>query len=262
MKENSDKDIKVVCCVQARMGSTRLPGKVMLPILGRPVIWHVVNRLRHSRLIDEIVISTSANPLDDVIGNFARSEGISCYRGKENDLMDRLYQTAKLFNANAIVRITADCPLIDPKVVDTVVKKFLDNAEKVDYVSNIIKRTFPDGLDTEVIGYEALHKAWQEVTDEFWREWATMYFVENPQKFRLMNVEYFRDLSKLRWTLDYREDLEFIREVYKHLYSNNENIFYMEDILKLLEQRPEIAEINSKYVGIDPYRLLKHKGGF
>ena len=260
MKENSNKDMKVVCCVQARMGSTRLPGKVMLPILERPVIWHVVNRLRHSKLVDEIVISTSTNPLDDDIRNFAGHEGISCYSGKENDLMDRLYQTAKLFNANVLVRITADCPLIDPKVVDTVVKKFLDNTGKVDYVSNIIKRTFPDGLDVEVISYESLQEAWQEVTDEFWREWVTMFFVENPQKFKLMNVEYQRDLSKLRWTLDYPEDLEFAREVYKHLYPNG--IFYMEDILELLERHPEIAEINSKYIGLDTYQLLRHKAGF
>lgn len=242
------------------MGSTRLPGKATLPILERPVIWHVVNRLRHPKLIDEIVISTSTNPLDDAIENFAKSEGIPCYRGKENDLMDRLYQTAKLFNAGALVRVTADCPLIDPRVVDIVVKKFLDNAGEVDYVSNTIKRTFPDGLDTEVISYEALQKAWQEVTDEFWREWVTMYFVENPRKFRLLNVEYHRDLSKLRWTLDYPEDLEFVREVYRHLYSNG--IFYMEDILELLERQPEISEINSKYIGLDTYRLLRRKVGF
>lgn len=261
LEEKPSKDLKIVCCVQVRMGSTRLPGKAMLSILGQPVIWHVINRLRYSKLIDEIVISTSKNPLDDVIENFARSNGIHCYRGKENDLMDRLYQTARLFNADAIVRITADCPLIDPRVVDMVIQKFLENVGKIDYVSNTIKRTFPDGLDTEVISYEALQKAWQEVTDEFWREWVTMYFVENPQKFRLMNVEYFQDLSKLRWTLDYIEDLEFIREVYRHLYSDSKKIFYMEEILKLLEQHPEIAEINSKYAGLDMYRSFKQKRG-
>lgn len=251
--------MKVVCCIQARMGSTRLPGKVMLPIFERPVIWHIIDRLRHSKLINEIVISTSTNPLDDIIENFAKAEGIPYYRGKENDIMDRLYQTAKLFDADPLVRITADCPLIDPKVVDTVVKKFLDNRGEIDYVSNTIKRTFPDGLDTEVISYEALQRAWKETTDEFWREWATMFFVEHPQKFRLLNVGYQRDLSKLRWTLDYPEDLRFVREVYKHLYQKG--IFYMEDILELLEQHPEIAEINSKFIGLDMYRSIKRGVG-
>lgn len=241
------------------MGSTRLPGKVMLPIFERPVIWHIIDRLRHSKLINEIVISTSTNPLDDIIENFAKAEGIPYYRGKENDIMDRLYQTAKLFDADPLVRITADCPLIDPKVVDTVVKKFLDNRGEIDYVSNTIKRTFPDGLDTEVISYEALQRAWKETTDEFWREWATMFFVEHPQKFRLLNVGYQRDLSKLRWTLDYPEDLRFVREVYKHLYQKG--IFYMEDILELLEQHPEIAEINSKFIGLDMYRSIKRGVG-
>jgi len=238
------------------MGSTRLPGKVLREILGKPMLGHIIERLRGALLVDKIVISTSINSKDNAIEKFALANKIEYYRGSENDLADRLFQTARKFNADAIVRITGDCPLVDPVVVDKVVKCYLKNEGHVDYVSNTLKRTYPDGLDIEVISYKALEKIWQEVQDPFWREWFTMYIVENPSVFRLKNVENETDFSRLRWTVDYEEDLMFVSKVFKKLYVPN-HIFHMEDVIELLKKKPHLAKINVKYIGLDTYRRLR-----
>jgi len=238
------------------MGSTRLPGKVLREILGKPMLWYLIERLKRASLVDKVVIATSINPKDDVIEKFTIANKIEYYRGSENDLADRLFQTAVKFNADAIVRVTGDCPLVDPVVVDKVVKCYLNMEGHADYVSNALRRTYPHGLDTEVISYKALEKVWQEVQDPFWRGWWTMYIVEHPSLFRLKNVENETDLSGLRWTVDYEEDFIFVSEVFRELYAPN-RIFHMEDVIELLKRKPHLAEINSKYVGLDTYKRAK-----
>jgi len=238
--------MKVVAIVQARMGSSRLPGKVLKAILGNPTLWHLINRLQAAQLVDKIVIATSTNQQDKPIVEFAEENGIDCYAGSELDLVDRLYQTAREYGAEAMVRITGDCPLVDPLVVDRVTKCYLDGQDRLDYVSNISPRTYPDGLDTEVFSLSALERVWQEVKDPRVREGITENFLEHPEKYRLGNVAHDQDLSAMRWTVDYQDDLKFITEIYSRLY-REDNIFLMEDILDLLKKNPELSEINRRY---------------
>ncbi|PKP51251.1 MAG: acylneuraminate cytidylyltransferase [Candidatus Altiarchaeales archaeon HGW-Altiarchaeales-3] len=163
------------------------------------------------------------------------------FRGSEDDVLDRYYKAAKEVNADVVVRMTSDCPLIDPKVSDKVIETFLNN--HCDYCSNCLKRTYPQGLDTEVFSFEALEEAWKEAGEYYQREHVTPYIHENPGKFKLLTVSNDKDLSHLRWTLDTIEDFNFINEIYKRLY-NEEKIFYIEDILKILDKEPELIEIN------------------
>lgn len=236
--------VKTVVIVQARMGSTRLPNKVLLDIEGEPTLWRVINRLSYTKTVDEIIIATTESPSDDAIENFAKENGIKYFRGSENDVLDRYYQCAKNHQADTIVRITADCPLIDPRVVDKIVGFFKEHQDIYDYVSNVIPPTFPDGLDTEVFSFSALEKAWKEAKYTSEREHVTAYIYKNPNKFKLYNITNDIDYSALRWTLDTENDLIFIREVYKMLGKDNE-IFYMEDVIQLLNKNPELKNINS-----------------
>ena len=231
----------ILASVQARMGSTRLPGKVLKPIVGKPMLWHIVNRVKRAELIDKIVIVTSTKKRDSSILKFAEQYGVASYAGSEEDLVDRHFQTAKKFKANAIVRITADCPLIDPQVIDRVIRHFLDG--DFDYVSNVVKRTYPTGLDTEIISYSALEKAWKETKTPLQRWRFTIYLRNHPEMFKLGNVTHEEDISHMRWVVDTEKDLRFVREIYKALYKKNK-IFYMKDILDLLKKRPELVEIN------------------
>lgn len=230
----------IVAHVQARMGSTRLPGKVLIDIVGKPMLWHIVNRLKWSKLIDKIVIVTSTNEKDETILEFGEKEGIETYAGSENDLVDRHYQAAKKFKANVMVRITADCPLVDPKIVDKIINYFLGG--KFDYVSNVEKPTYPDGLDVQVFSYSALETMWKKAK-KFEREYFPIYIKLHPEMFKIGSVEQERDISHMRWTVDYEEDLKFVREIYKRLYKEDE-IFYMEDVLRLLKHHPELIDIN------------------
>ena len=190
--------------IQARMESTRLCGKVLKEILGKPMLWYLINRLKHAKLLDQIVLATSGKESDEPILKFAKKNDIAYYAGSELDLLDRIYQAAKKFEADAIVRITADCPLIDPEIVDKVIKYYLDKGP-FDYVSNARpKATYPVGLDTEVYSFKALEKAWEEVKDTFRREWLSTNFFECPEKYRLGLLEYEEDLSYMRWTVDYQ----------------------------------------------------------
>jgi spore coat polysaccharide biosynthesis protein SpsF len=233
---------KTVAIVQARMGSTRFFGKVLEDIEGRPMLWQVINRLRHSRLLHDIVIATSVNHYDDRIEEFCRTGGIYYFRGSEDDVLQRYYHAARKFGADLIVRVTSDCPLIDPNVVDSVISTYLKKRENYDYASNTIKRTYPQGLDAEVFPYAILERCYQEATKGYEREHVTPYIYEHPDIFMLLNVENAQDLSHLRWTVDEESDLRFVREIYKRL--NTQNLFFMEDILRVLEKEPSLAEIN------------------
>ncbi|MER3422660.1 MAG: aminotransferase [Nitrospiraceae bacterium] len=242
---------RVVAIVQARMGSTRLPGKVLAEIAGRPMLWYVVERVRRARTVDKVVVATTGNSEDDAIAAFCADNCIQCFRGSEMDVLDRFYQAAKHFGADVVVRITGDCPLIDPEVVDKVVGTYLEG--DYDYVSNTLRYTYPDGLDVEVFSFEALERAWKEAHLASHREHVTPY-IRTSGKFRVFNVENEIDLSKenLRWTVDDPADLEFVRAVYSRL-GRGQRPFGLTDVLQLLKREPYLMEINKKAIRNEGY---------
>ncbi len=236
----------VLAIIQARMGSTRLPGKVLADINGKPMLWHVAHRVQNALSIDQVAVATSVNRVDDPVGAFCADNDILCFRGSETDVLDRFYQAAKQFEAQTVVRITADCPLMDPLVIDKVVKTFLKG--DYDYVTNTLRYTFPDGVDVEVFSFAALQTAWQEAKLPLEREHVTPY-LRHSESFRIHNVENETDLSNryLRWTVDEPCDLEFIRA----LYSKNGSgglALSMDAILRLLDQDPELTNINNSII--------------
>jgi spore coat polysaccharide biosynthesis protein SpsF len=214
----------------------------LLDIQGKPLLEHVIDRVRRARLIDRIVIATTVDEKDKPIIEFAKNRGIPYYVGSEDDVLDRFYRAAKKYKAKIIVRITPDDPFKDPEVIDKVIGYYLEHEGELDYVSNTIKPTYPEGLDVEVFSFDALAKAWREAKKPSEREHVTPYIWNHPEIFRLANVENEEDLSHLRWTLDYEEDLRFVREVYARLYHGQ--VFLMKDILALLSAEPELARIN------------------
>jgi len=233
---------KVVAIIQARVGSTRLPKKVLKKIAGKPMLWHVIDRVKKAKLVDEVVLATTTKEEDKPLLKLAKESGVKSYAGSEDDVLDRYFRAAVEFGADVIVRVTADCPLIDPEIVDKVIKYFLDGS--FDYVSNVrIKPTYPNGLDVGVFSFDALEKAWKEAKKLSEREHVTPYIWNHPEMFKLGNVGHEKDLSEMRWTVDTDKDLKFVREVYKRLYKKG-RIFLMKDVLKLLEKQSELAEIN------------------
>ncbi|HCJ67211.1 MAG TPA: acylneuraminate cytidylyltransferase, partial [Elusimicrobia bacterium] len=237
---------KIVAIIQARMDSTRLPGKTLMSIGSKPLLWHVVERTGTSRYIDDIVIATSTNEKDDKIEKFAIRNNIKISRGPEDDCLDRYYKAAKKFNADIVVRITADCPLICPEVIDEVLKEYIRGG--YDYVTNTLRYTYPDGCDVEVFSFKALEKASKECKDPVDREHVTPY-IRNSRKFKTKNVENDKpvDPNEYKWSVDRIEDLKFVKEVYKHLY-NNGKIFSYKQIMNLLKNKPGIKKINSKVI--------------
>lgn len=232
----------ILAIIQARMGSTRLPGKVLADICGKPMLWHVWNRVRTVPSVDKAVVATSVNQADDPVADFCMRHEIEYFRGNEADVLDRFYQAAKTFCADGVVRITADCPLIDPDVVDRVIRVYLGG--DYDYVSNTLRYTYPDGLDTEVFTFAALEAAWREARRASEREHVTPY-VRTSGQFRLMNVENAVDLSVcgFRWSVDETRDLDFVRAVYARL-GGNGRLFALSDVTNLLDQEPDLAKIN------------------
>lgn len=235
--------MKVVAIVQARMGSTRLPGKVLLDLAGEPVLARVVQRARQATKIQEVVVATTTEPRDEAIVELCDARGWPYFRGSENDALDRYYQAALECEADVVVRITADCPLIEPEIVDTVVQEFLDRQPHVDYACNFLpQRTFPRGLDTEVMRFDALERAWHEDHNPAWREHVTSYINCNPELFQIRGVLNDVDYSFMRWTVDTPEDLQFVRIVYQRL--GNRDDFNWRQVLGVLERDPELLEIN------------------
>lgn len=233
-----------VAIVQARMGSTRLPGKVLMEIEGRPLLRHVVERLRQSAYIKDVVVATTVDTRDDAIDTYCSKNGISMFRGSGEDVLDRYYRAALAWRADPIVRITADCPLIDPVVADRVVKEYLDFRGSCDGTSNVIERTYPRGLDTEVLSRVALEKCWHEADQGYQREHVTPYIYEHRELFSLLSVKGAADYSRFRWTVDEEADLRFVQEVYKRLYKGG-RIFLTDEVISLLKSEPELAAINS-----------------
>jgi spore coat polysaccharide biosynthesis protein SpsF len=233
-------NLKIVAIVQARMGSSRLPGKVMADIAGKPMLVRVVDRVRRTTKVDLVVVATSSHQSDDVLASYCEKEGIPCFRGSEDDVLDRFYQAAKYFQADVIVRLSSDCPLHDPDVIDLTVKALLESG--VDFVSGGLETTFPDGLDAAVFRMDTLEKTWREASLKSDREHVTTYIHKNAELFKRKTVRHSTDLSHHRWTVDEPRDLEFVRQVYDHLGSTH---FGMKDILDLLDRFPELKAINT-----------------
>jgi len=232
---------KVAAIVQARVSSTRLPKKILKDIVDKPLLWHLIMRLKSAKQINQIIIATTSKKEDNSIVKLAKETAVESFRGSEEDVLDRYYQAAKKYKVEIIVRITADCPLADPKLVDKIIKCFLNN--NFDYISNVHPPTYPDGLDVEVFSYATLEKTWRKAEKLSEREHVTSYIWKHPEIFKLGNVENEKDLSCMRWTVDEKRDLKFVKEIYRRLYKNNK-IFYMEDILNLLKNEPELSKIN------------------
>lgn len=237
----------ITALIQARMGSTRLPGKVLMDIAGKPMLLRVVERIEQSKLIDRAVVATSILPADDRIVRFCMEKKISCGRGSEHDVLDRFYTIIKnQFPSDIIVRITSDCPLIEPAIIDAVIGKILDRKDGADYACNFLPaRTYPRGLDTEVFTRKALRRAWIEDKTPEWREHVTPYIYRNPHLFHIAGIQNERDLSGMRWTVDTWEDLEFVRKIYAQFGNRS---FSWQDVVRFLESHPEVRKINEHVV--------------
>ena len=233
--------MNVVAIIQARMGSSRLPGKVLMDLGGCSVLERVVCRLRRASTINRIIVATSSLVTDDVIAKECGNLGVACFRGSEQDVLDRYYRAASEAQADAVVRITSDCPLLDSELVDEVVSLF--HTCGAEYVNNCSPRTFPRGLDTEAFTMSALSRAWSESRRPHQREHVTPYIYENPEKFRLSFVKGTVDYSQYRWTLDTAEDLNLLRSIYTHF--NNTDDFGWREVIQLMERDPELVQLNS-----------------
>lgn len=251
-----DKLQKIVTVIQARTGSSRLPNKIMMPLSGAPLLIRMVERVKASKLAGTIVVATTEEPSDDLIEDLCKQNNFNLFRGNPTDLLDRHYQAAKLFNADAVVKIPSDCPLIDPEIIDKVLKYYINNSDKFDFVSNLHPATYPDGNDVEIMSFNVLEEAWKNATKQLEREHTTPYLWENANRFRIGNVVWETGLDysmTYRFTIDYLKDYNFIKSVYDELYPINPN-FILQDILNLLDKKPEIKKINEEYCGVNWYR--------
>ena len=227
------------CIIQARMGSSRLPGKVLMESDdGRPLLYHVINQLRHCEKVKNLVIATTTNQEDDEIEKFANNNSVSIFRGSEKDVLDRYFQCAKKYSFSTIVRITADCPLIDPQIVDRVIEKFF--SENYDYATNTLIRTFPIGTDVEVFSFSVLERTWKNAQMPSEREHVTPY-IRNQGIFKTINVQNDKNISSLRLTVDRMEDFELIKQILKNI---SINPIHLGDVLELFSRKPELIDIN------------------
>ena len=234
--------MNVVAIIQARMGSSRLPGKVMMDLAGAPMLARVTARVQRASTLNDVAIATTTAPQDDVIERWAKRHGWPLFRGSEEDVLDRYYQAAKAFNAEIIVRVTADCPLIDPVVIDAVVQELLERQPEIEYASNVFpRRTYPRGLDVEAFRFDTLERIWREDLNPAWREHVTPYIHRNSKIFRTYNLCYPKDLSHFRWTVDTMEDYILAYFIYDTLQHDE---FSWQEVLELLKERPEWVNIN------------------
>ncbi|MBV8051610.1 MAG: glycosyltransferase family protein [Acidobacteriaceae bacterium] len=236
--------MKTVAIVQARMGSSRLPGKVLMDLGGRTVLGRVVKRVNRAVLVQQVVVATSSVPPDDAVASECQRLGVECFRGSEDDVLDRYYGCAQTFSADTVIRITADCPIVDPALVDATLRAFHENP--CDYASNALVSWYPRGLDVEVFTIEALSWAWREARKAYEREHVTPYLYEHPELFGLVSVEAHCDYSQHRWTLDTAEDMELLRAIYARF--GNRDDFGWRDVLQLMEREPELALLNSHVI--------------
>ena len=236
--------MKIVIIVQARMTSTRLPGKVLKKVLDKPLLEYQLDRLKRVKLANEIVIATTINRTDLPIIELCDRLSVPYFRGSENDVLARYHGAAKEHHADVVVRITSDCPLIDPQVIDKVIQFYLDYRYKYDYVSNCLERTYPRGMDTEVFSFLALHQAFVEATEQPDREHVTPFIHMQPERYRLAQIVYSDNQSSHRWTVDTADDFELIKRILEALYPKIKK-FTLEDCLDLLKRYPDWSLINA-----------------
>lgn len=243
----------ITAIIQARVGSKRFPNKIFADISGKPLIFHVINRLKKSNKIENIVVATTLNSLDNAIETWANQNKVNCFRGDEDNVLSRFYFAAKEYKAKIIVRITADDPFKDYRIIDKVINTLI--SQNLSFAYNNNPPSFPEGLDTEVFTFNALEKAFRESTDSFEKEHVTQYFYKNPSLFLQKNISNNKNLSHLRWTIDTEKDLEMVKKIYEKLYYEN-NVFLTEDILRLISNYPEIATINQNVQRSSMYKNI------
>ena len=231
--------MKPIAIIQARMGSTRLPGKVLKKLNGISVLECLNNQLNFASSLNDKIIATTLKAEDEILVNFCKANEIKCFRGSENDVLDRYHECAKKFSVDTIVRITSDCPLIDPKIVDDVIEFYSKNS--YDYVNNFFKRTYPYGNDIEIFSFDILNKVWNKATKQFEREHVTPYIYNNPDAFSIGWIENKNNLSNFHWTVDRKEDLIFVQEIFKKI---SKRPIFLEDIINTINEDPSILEIN------------------
>jgi len=235
--------MKKIVIIQARMGSTRLPGKVLLDIAGQPMLARVIKRVQQAQFPDEVVVATSTESQDDQLATFCSQQGWPCFRGSTLDVLDRFYQAASAFAADYLVRVSADCPLIDPDILDLVADAVVNSSGKIDYAANMLPpRTFPRGVDVEAFTFDTLKKTWTEATEDSHREHVTPYVYRNPNLFRIFEVTNTTDESEYRWTVDAPEDLEIVRRICHQLKDRN---FRCSDVVNICKRHPEWTDINA-----------------
>jgi spore coat polysaccharide biosynthesis protein SpsF len=241
----------IVAIIQARTSAKRFPNKIFLDLKGYPLIWHVVERIKQSKLVNKIILATTNNQCDEELVTWSKENRINYFTGSENNVLKRFYDVAKLHNADIIVRITADDPFKDPHLLDKAISTLL--TDNLDFVCNNNPPTFPEGLDVEVFTFKALNKAFREVDSKFEKEHLTQYFHKNKKKFKQKNISSDIDLSSFRWTIDYQEDYEMVKVIYEKLYVKNK-LFSTQEIMDLLKINPDIKEINSVSLRSHMYR--------
>lgn len=227
--------------IQARMGSTRLPGKVLKQLNGKPLLANIISRIEKCKKIDQVMVATTTNPNDDKLVDWCLKNQIKCFRGDENNVLKRYYDAATFIHADIVVRITADDPFKDPQIIDAVVDQLQTN--QLDFSFNNCPPSFPEGLDTEVFTYSAIKRAYESQTTDFEKEHVTQYFYHNPKDFKMKNYSYNKDISYLRLTVDSEEDFLLAKKIYKVLSPHGE-MFYLNDIMQLFEREPELFQIN------------------
>jgi len=235
--------MKVVIINQARMTSTRLPKKVLKQVLGKSLLEYQIERLQRVKLADQIVMATTINDTDQPIIDLCDRLSIACYRGSEDDVLSRYHGAAIEHQADVVVRVTSDCPVIDPQVIDQVIQYYMDDYPKYDYVSNCLGRTYPRGMDTEVFSFKSLDEAFHQATAQDDREHVTPFIHVQSDKYSLGQVNYFKNYSEHRWTVDTVEDFELIKRIFESLYPLKPK-FLLQDCLELLSQNPEWSMIN------------------
>jgi spore coat polysaccharide biosynthesis protein SpsF len=234
----------ILAILQARLSSTRLPGKVLLPLAGKPMLERQIERLLRAERVDQLILATSDQGEDEALVRLAETAGIASYRGSLDDVLDRFYRAAEPLAPSHVVRLTGDCPVADPSVIDACIALALEGG--YDYASNTLRPTWPDGVDVEVVTFAALRTAWKEAATIVEREHVMPFITRRPDRFRLGSLENDVDLSTLRWTVDEPADYEFIRRIYDALYTSNP-AFGTADILALLAREPDLMSVNAGF---------------
>lgn len=241
----------ITAIIQARLSSTRLPGKVMTRFSGNTLLGHIIERISFSKYVSRILVATTENPADDKLVEWLKANDIEYFRGSESDVLNRYLEAAKQVKATHIARITSDDPFKDPGIIDEVARMYFE--ESVDFAYNNKPPTFAEGLDTEIFSFQALSRAALDAREPFEREHVTQHFYRNPERFKQKNLESILDFSHLRWTIDTDQDLVMTKLVYKNLYKPGK-IFLAKDILRLIEMNPQIPQINQDVKRSDMYK--------